>query len=648
MPYVDLEQVIVGTAGHIDHGKTALVKALTGVDTDTLAEEKRRGITIELGFAFLETPGFDKQIMFIDVPGHEKLIKTMVAGSSNLDAALLVIAVDEGIGVQTIEHFDILQLFGVEAGIIALTKTDLVDAERIRAVTAEVEAMAAGTFLEGAPIIPVSAVTGVGVDEVRNALLAAVHRTRKRRDNGIFRMPIDRVFVMPGFGVVIAGTILGGEVNVGDKLEVLPEGIPTRVRGIQVHSEAIQRSLVGRRTAINLQDVKKEQLRRGQCICAPGAVTPTTRLDARLFVLRSYDAELRNRERVSLHIGSDEVMCRVVLLDSEKLGPGRSGLVQLALESPTTALRNDRFVIRSFSTMKTIGGGAVLDPYPLSHRRWDADALKALLKFEGGTVDAVEQTFLKSRAVPRTALEVSFAIGEHLDDVVRAVEELRQAGKLVEISPRGAGDAAAARRAKFLHSDACSELSARLVEFIGDFYTKEPYRQFMPILDLYSRFSKLAGKQVFEALVTDLCTRGVLAKVGSKVGLADRRTELKPGEQDAAERIETIFRDAGFATPLEEDVMNDLEIGPESFRNIMTALVDQGRLVRVSDKVTYHKDYVERARQLVIDYIRQHRSITAAELRDELGLSRKYTTALLEYFDSVFLTRRDGDRRVLQ
>ena len=362
---------IIGTAGHIDHGKTALVKALTGVETDTLAEEKRRGITIELGFAFLDTPEFEKQIVFIDVPGHEKLIKTMVAGASNIDAALLVVAADEGVSVQTVEHLDILQLLDIKAGVIALTKTDIVDDRRIETVTAGISDLAAGSFLAGAPVIPVSAVTRVGVDEVRSALIEAARKAPARRDSGVFRIPIDRVFTMQGFGTVVAGTILSGQAAVGDKLEVLPEHIPTRVRGIQVHSQSIPHTDLGARTAINLQDVKKEQLRRGQTLCAPGAFSPSERLDARIYVLKSA-GEFKNRARVRLHIGADEVICRAILLDADVLPPGQSGLVQFALEAPTVALPKDRFVIRTFSSMQTIGGGSILDGQPTAHKRFDA------------------------------------------------------------------------------------------------------------------------------------------------------------------------------------------------------------------------------------------------------------------------------------
>ena len=296
----EIEHVIVGTAGHIDHGKTLLVKALTGIDADTLAEEKRRGITIELGFIFMEAPGYDKQIVFIDVPGHEKLIKTMVAGASNIDAALLVIAADEGISLQTREHFDILNLLGIEKGIVTLTKADLINEERILELKGQVKDFLRDSFLGDAPVIPVSSVKGTGVDDLRLALLELGKTVERRHDSGIFRMPIDRVFTMRGFGTVIAGTILSGEVKEGDRIEIMPDELTAKVRGVQVHHQKVGRSILGRRTALNLQDVKKEKLRRGQCAGKPGSLTPTYRLDGKLFLLKNYGKQLKNRVRVRL------------------------------------------------------------------------------------------------------------------------------------------------------------------------------------------------------------------------------------------------------------------------------------------------------------------------------------------------------------
>ena len=645
---VETDHAIVGTAGHIDHGKTALIKALTGIDVDTLAEEKRRGITIELGFAFLDTPGFDKEIIFIDVPGHEKLVKTMVAGASNIDTVLFVIASDDGINVQTLEHFDILQLLAIENGVIALTKSDLVDDEHIRALTNNVRRLVAGTFLDSAPIIPVSSVTGKGVEDIRSALMEAARRTRKRRDTGIFRMPIDRAFTMQGFGTVIAGTILSGQVNVGDKLDILPDGLVTRVRGIQVHAKSVQESHIGIRTAINLQDVKKEQLRRGQTAVAPGSASPTTRLDAQFHLLQSCREDLKNRTRIRLHVAADEVIARLVLLDRDKMAPGQTAVVQFVLESPTVALPKDRFVIRTFSVLRTIGGGVILDAQPGAHKRFDAFTVDALEKLKGGINDVVEQAFAKSGAVPLSVAEASASAGESEDEVAAAVRDLLDEGKLVRILPRAAEEAADIKRGKFVSAQSRAVLVEKLLAILNDYYSKNPYHVFMRSSDLQSRFLKVADKQVYNALIANLCEQGALRAAGVKVGLTDRAPQWRPGERDLAEKIERTYEAAGYSTPPEDELQRELNVEIETFESIMTALTDQGRLVRLADRVTYHVKYVRSAREFVVRSIGEDGSITAPDLRDKLGVTRKYAVAILEYLDNTQVTRRLGDKRVLK
>ncbi len=417
----DKDHVIVGTAGHIDHGKSALVRALTGTDPDTLPEEKARGMTIELGFVFLDDPSFAKQIVFIDVPGHEKFVKTMAAGASNVDAALFIIAADEGISVQTHEHFDILKLLGVKLGAVALTKSDLVDATRIAELTATVRDFVRGSFLAEAPILPVSAVTGAGVDAVKKTLQEIGLRVAPRPDSGVFRMPIDRVFTMHGFGTVVAGTILAGTVKAGDRVEIYPEGLKSRVRGVQVHSSKTEVSGVGKRTALNLQDLRKEDLRRGQVAAAEGSLVPTSRLDARLDILESAGREIKHRERVRLHIGTDEVMARLAILGGQKVAPGDSTPVQIVLERPTVALPGDRFVIRSFSPLVTIGGGQVLDANPGKHKRFSGRVLEGLEKLAGTSREAVEQMFIQSGGAPQGAREIALKLGRGEPEVADIV-----------------------------------------------------------------------------------------------------------------------------------------------------------------------------------------------------------------------------------
>jgi selenocysteine-specific elongation factor len=637
--------VIIGTAGHIDHGKTQLVKALTGIDADTLAEEKRRGITIELGFVFMETPVPDKQVVFIDVPGHEKLIKTMVAGASHIDAALLVIAADEGVNLQTREHFDILQLLGIEKGIIALTKADLVDEDRLKKLESEVKNFVEGTFLSDALIIPVSSVTGAGLEELKEALVEISQKIETREDSGVFRMPVDRVFTMRGFGTVIAGTILSGEVKVGDRIEIFPDGIVSKVRGIHVHHKQTESSGLGKRTAINLLGVDKERLRRGQCAGQPGSLLPTNRLDGRLHLLKNYGKELKNRARVRLHTGTAEIISRLVFLERDKLRPGEDALVQFVLETPTVALPQDRFVLRTFSPLMTIGGGSILDSFPPKHKRFDPQAEDGLKKLDGAIDEVVEQMFLKGVFVPQNAAEIALKIGKKDQAVTDAVGKLIKEGKLVEIASE---KTIPEKDKKYLHRESYDDLVHKLLSLLKDFLEKNTHLISMPFSELQSAFLKITDSKTFNFTVADLIKREVIFRKGSKVSLVGYELKMKPQDQKMADAVENLFKEAGLKAPLEEEVCKDLNIGAVEFKKIMDSFIERDILVRLSDKVTYHKEAVNTAQEMVTTELREKNAITIADLRDKLRLSRKYAQAILEYFDTIGLTKREEDRHVIR
>jgi selenocysteine-specific elongation factor len=632
------EHVIVGTAGHIDHGKSSLVKALTGTDPDTLPEEKERGLTIELGFVFMDIPEYEKQVVFIDVPGHEKFVKTMVAGASNVDAVLFIIAADEGISVQTREHFDILQLLSVREGIVALTKSDLVDADRLETLTDEVRAFVHGTFLEGAPVIPVSTVTGAGLNDLKAALMAVGRRVPRREDSGYFRMPIDRVFVMHGFGTVVAGTVLSGDINIGDKVEILPDRIESKVRGIQVHKAKRESSGLGNRTALNLHDVEKDRLRRGQYAVRPGLAAQATRLDARLRLLAQAPHELKTRDRVRLHIGTDEVIARVVLLEKEKLLPGESMLVQFALESPTTAFYRDRFIIRTFSPLNTIGGGEVLDVAPARHKRFDESGLAGVRAFEGTSDGAVEQVARKNGGRSLAAPDISRTLNLRLSIVCDAVEKLAAAGRLVKIAGEKEG--------RFIASQAWQMLADKAQAAVKRYFNDNPHRRFMPTADLFSQFAAEADEVAFRAVVEDLVKSGVALRVEGGLALLGFEAKLQDADQKLADRIEAVFRKAGYEPPLEEDVVRELRLPLNQFRKIMATLGQQGKLVRLDPKVTYHRVAFEKARKSILDYINIKNKVTIAEAKDVLRVSRKYACAVLEYLDKIQVTRRSGDMHV--
>jgi selenocysteine-specific elongation factor len=633
------DHVIVGTAGHIDHGKSALVKALTGTDPDTLPEEKARGMTIELGFVFLDDPGYDKQIVFIDVPGHEKFIKTMAAGASHVDAALLVIAADEGVSVQTREHFDILRLLGVGLGAVVLTKSDLVDEARIAYLAAAVRSYVRGSFLDGAPVIPVSSLTGAGLEDVRAVLRDIGRKVAPRPDNGIFRMPIDRVFTVQGFGTVVAGTVLGGRVRTGDEVEVFPDGLKSRVRGIQVHNEKTDASGLGRRTALNLQDLKKEELRRGQVAGAAGSLLPTLRLDARLDVLSSVEKDVRHRDRVRLHIGTDEVMARLALLEGQAVGPGGSALVQLILERPTVALPGDRFVIRSFSPLVTIGGGQVLDASPEKHKRFSGQVVEGMKRLGGEAREAAEEVFLQASSLPLNIKDAALKLGRSGGEVEGAVRELAAEGRLVAISRE--------TPETYLHHSALESLKKSVEAEVRKYFEANPGRPLMPYSDLRAGFLKRGDTPTLKLIVDELCRAGLLFRKEAGIGLVGHEARMKPGDQETAAKIEAVFRSARFEAPLEEDVRKRLDLHLSTFRSLLEGLVRNGRLVRLAPKVVYHRDTVDSARQAVLGLIERHGSVTIAELRDRLNLSRKYAQAILEYFDRLGITKRVEDRHVL-
>jgi selenocysteine-specific elongation factor len=638
--------VIVGTAGHIDHGKTALVKALTGIDADTLGEEKRRGITIELGFVFLDAPESAKQVVFIDVPGHEKLVKTMVAGASNIDAALLVVAADEGISVQTKEHFDILRLLDIPRGIVVLSKSDLVDGDRLEKLRKEVEGFARGAFLESAPVIAASAVSGAGIEELRSSLVEMAASVGVRHDSGVFRLPVDRVFTMSGFGTVTAGTVLSGRVALGERVEVYPEGLTSRVRGIQVHHSRVERSVVGRRTAINLPEIKKEELRRGQCVAQPGSLVSTQRLDGRLYLLKSFAKELKNRTRVRLHVGTAEVIGRLSLLESDLMRPGETGLVQFILECPTTALPGDRFVIRSFSPVLTIGGGVILDGDPPKHKRQDAQVIQGLKRLEGPLDDKVEQMYRKAGLNPQSPARTALMLGEQEALVREATERLEKQGILV---PGLVSETSSAKTDFFLHRTCLDRLTQAVRKELEAYLAQNPYQSSMPLAELRSR---LARYTPMEAGIQDLALQGLerageVSLSSGRVSPAGYHVDLNPKDRELADKIERVFRRGDVTPPLESEVREQLAVPQKTFTHLMRLLIEQERLIRLDDKVTYHSRTLHRIRAFVIEYIQRQGSITLAELRDALKFSRKYAQPILEYFDNIGLTSRVGDKRVL-
>jgi selenocysteine-specific elongation factor len=633
------KHVIIGTAGHIDHGKTSLVKALTGVDADTLVEEKRRGITIELGFVFMQTPDPNTEILFIDVPGHEKLVKTMVAGAANLDAALFVVAADEGVNLQTREHFDILKILDIPKGVIALTKSDLVDERQIIATKETLREFVKDSFLADALIIPVSSTTGRGVKDIEQALFKISKEIQERQDTGIFRMPIDRVFSMQGFGTVVAGTVLSGEVKVGDAVEVYPDGIVTKVRGVQVHGESSDASFIGKRTALNLLNVEKDRLRRGQCLGSPGTLAPTTRIDAKLHLLNS-GKEIKNLTKLRFYTGTAETICRVAILDRDRIKPGESAPAQFMLERETVARPGDRYVIRTLSPLFTVGGGTVLDTNPGKHKRFDENALAGIEKLGGSIDDQVEQTVRKSECLSIERKSIVLALGKREPEIDASLKSLVDAGRMVP-HPDG-------KTKRYLHKLFYDGLSAGLVGIIQKHLADNPDQLEAPLNDLRSDMLQETDQHTFKFMMEALIANRTIEQKGTSVLLLDYQVSLTAEEREVAAKVERAFIDAGFEAPVESKVCEDLAIEQKRFRKIMADLVNRGNVVRLSDKVTYHKEIVDKAKEKVVAMFDKHESVTIAKLRDEFGISRKYTQAILEYLDDREITKRIGDEHVLR
>ena len=485
--------IVLGMAGHIDHGKTAIVRALTGTDTDRLKEEKERGMTTDLGFAFL-----GDRITIIDVPGHEKFVRTMVAGVNTVNLALLVIAADDGVMPQTREHFEILRLLGIRHGLVALNKIDLVESEWLDLVRSDIRALVAGSFFEQAPIVPVSTVTGEGIETLHRTITTLSQEVPSRIDKGVFRLPIDRVFTIKGFGTVVAGTVLSGRIQVEDTVELLPQGIPVRIRGIQVHEKNVSASGVGQRTALNLQGVEKAGIERGHVLAASGFYHPTSMLDARLLYLGSAAKQLAHRTRVHVHVGTSETVARVMLLDRETIAPGTEGFVQLHFEQPVVADAGDRFVIRSYSPVLTIGGGCVLDAHPGKHKRFQPDVRERLERLvQGDPVQMVLEELARETTVLLTQAELAHRVSLPVERCTGYLEELERRKAVLRHGPDG-----------WCAISTVAAVGNRIVEALSRFYREHPLRLGILAVELQSRIKPSLDRRLFDAACSLLSGRG--------------------------------------------------------------------------------------------------------------------------------------------
>jgi selenocysteine-specific elongation factor len=628
--------LVVGTAGHIDHGKSRLVLALTGIDPDRLKEEQERGITIDLGFAHL-TLGNGTRVGFVDVPGHERFVRNMLAGVGGIDLVLLVIAADESIKPQTREHFDICRLLRIQRGLVVLTKADLVDADMLELVRLEVREFVAGSFLEGAPIVPVSSLTGAGLPDLRAALEEESGRLQARSEAGLPRLPIDRAFTIKGFGTVVTGTLLSGTLGTGQEVLLQPRGQAGRIRGLQVHGETVERATPGQRVAVNLQGIEVAAVERGDLLTEPGALEPTRLLDVTLELLPTAEAPLKDLARVGFHLMTVDSPARVKLVGGDVLAPGASAAAQLRMTRPVVALPGDRFILRRPSPAMTIAGGVVLHNAP-AKLRGHAPALAAryqdlaaassagllrLLVVEGGPA-GVDAPTLRART------------GLGHDAVVAGLEAEVRSGTVQAL-------ATAPRR--FLDTAAADALGRGVVGILEDFHRREPLREGVPREEVRTRVFSHSHPDVFKAVLAALVARGAVRAEKEWIAVAGHQVSLSADEVRLVERMEQTYRQAGANPPELSEVARTMGVDSRRLERLVHLLLTRGRLTRIPDGKIFHAEALDDLKRRLRDWRARSPTIDIAEFKELSGTSRKHAIPLLEYFDQARVTQREGSRR---
>ena len=634
---------IIGTAGHIDHGKTALIKALTGHDTDRLQEEQERGISIELGFAYLDLPDGERAGI-VDVPGHERFIRNMLAGAHGIDLVLFTVAADDGVMPQSEEHLDFLHLLGLTNGIFVITKADLVDAERLADVHEEVEILTLDTTLEGAPIVAVSAMTGDGIAELRSAIAARLAGYERPSLPGYFRLPVDRAFVMKGHGVVVTGTATAGSVQSGVTVRLLPGGEETRVRSMQVHGQTVSQASWGQRVALNLVGLEKSAITRGHVVCHPKLSRTTQRFDAWVEIRPGVKREVINHERIRVHVGTAEVLGKIILLNGQdSLAPRSTAFAQIVVEEPVVALRGDRFIVRNHTAQATLGGGEVVNPFATRHRR-----LKARSAGQDGIQDrlALLRTPDLLQAC-RAYIEIQPEFAVSLDDIYQGVNAQEK-----EVAPLLVQDAEILPLPDADHPEAYATLSkwqrltATVDRVLTDFHARTPLAQGMELESLRSQLA--FAPKIFRAVTDRLVAERFVVREQSTLRLPSHRVELSEAEQELSARLERLVADGGFTPPEVKDLETTLAVPRKQFLDLLGILESQHKLVKVTTDLYLSQKRVDRARSVLVEHLTEHGEISAATFRDALGISRKTTIPLLEYFDRTGLTLRVGDIRKLR
>ena len=630
-----MKQIVIGTAGHIDHGKTALVKALTGIDCDRLKEEKERGITIELGFAHYRF-GDDLLAGIVDVPGHERFVKHMVAGAWGIDMVLFVVAADESIMPQTREHLDICELLGVKRGIVAITKKDLVEPEILELVQEEIQDLVKGSFLEGAPVVPVSSMTGENIDLLKEHIKRVADEIQERSRAGIFRLPVDRVFTIRGFGTIVTGTCISGQIRLGDEVEIYPTARRARVRNIQAYHEDADGAAAGQRVALNLQGVEKQEIERGTLVGRPESLLLTSRIDATFRYLKLPFKAIRNGSILRFHVATTQVEARLVLLDRKSIEPGDEVFLQFIFMEPAVVLPGDRYILRGSYSVQTLGGGIILDILPKKHAIKTGDLARTFSMLrEGSIADRAEYHITKGTYEGMRRETLAVLLGTEENAIGAQITELARSEKAVPIGRT------------LVHSNYFSDYKVRLHEILREFHARNPLKVGISKEELRTRLPRVEP-QIFQVALEDLLKTDQLELEKDKVFLKGvaRTADKSVGQQE--EQILKKLQRSGLTPPTVTELSADMNIKEGSLRDMLGKLAHENRIAKIKGDMYFHAGVIEELKKKVVDHLQKHKEMVPSDFKNMTGVSRKYMIPLLEYFDETRLTIRTGDKRVLR
>lgn len=632
-----MKQVILGTAGHIDHGKTSLIKALSGIDTDRLKEEKERGITIELGFAHLTLPS-GELLGIVDVPGHEKFVKNMVAGATGIDLVGLIIASDEGVMPQTREHLEICQLLNIRHGLVILTKTDMVDSEWLELVKEDVRGFLEGTFLENKPLIEVSAVTGEGLEKLVHMIDRMVQEVPERDLGNFFRLPIDRVFTMKGFGTVVTGTTISGSIGTGDEVMVYPQELSSKIRGIQVHNRDTDEVRAGLRTAINLQGAEKAQIQKGNVLAAKDSLRSTYMVDVLLELIPSAPRGLKNRAKARFHTGTSEIISTVILLDRDELKQGDVCFAQIRLDQPTAVLVGDRFILRSYSPVRAIGGGEVLNALPLKKKRFSKAPLSEMKRLNKGDLKERTEQFIhmgRFQGVDNNDLQfLTNASKKRLDEALKSLLAQKRITQYYR------------QKGSYIHADFLEKAVKEIISTLTGYHHDFPLKVGLPKEELRSRTIGSRNQRLFNSIIEQLIDEDTIVQEKEALRLKDHKITLARDQESARHRIEEIYLKGGLQPPYFKDLKD--RFPKDAGADLVQVMVKEGLLIKVKEDLYFHREAIEGLKNRLIAFLKDKGEISTPQFKEMTGVSRKYTIPIIEYFDRSQITVRVGDNRVLR